>query len=53
MKCKGCNEEIPKGAKVCSKCGRDQDIFLGARNWTCPNCGKTNGPELSSCWNCG
>lgn len=53
MKCNGCNEVIPDNSKTCPNCGREQNIFLGARNWICPKCKKMNGPERSSCWNCG
>jgi uncharacterized OB-fold protein len=52
MICKGCNEPLPPGVSECPNCGRLVVEAMLARNWKCPECGRMNGPERSTCWYC-
>jgi predicted amidophosphoribosyltransferase len=52
MICDGCNEPLPPGVSECPNCGRPVGEVMLARNWKCPECGRMNGPERSTCWYC-
>ena len=53
MICKGCNQPLPPDVSECPNCGRLVGVTMKARNMKCPECGMMNGPERSTCWNCG
>lgn len=53
MICNGCNQPLPSGVSECPNCGRLVGVTMKARNMKCPECGMMNGPERSTCWNCG
>lgn len=50
--CISCGEKIPFSAKVCPKCGKNQEPEI-IKPWICNICGTKNDPSFDNCTSCG